>query len=310
MKTRWVWLFLVMVLAVISPALAQEVTPEAPPSIAELSAMFDYDQTSPLDVQEVGVKDQDGIAVHDITFASPVADTDPVSAYLVVPPGDGPFAGVLFVHWLGSPKGNRDEFLDDAITLAHQGAVSVLVNAGWSKGGFWNRDIQHDHDVSVKQVVDLRRGLDVLLAQPNVDADRLALVGHDFGAMYGGLVAGVDHRLKAAVLMAGTTSLSDWFVPYGQGTRLTGDARTQYIAAMSVFDPTLYVAEAKPTNLLFQFSRTDQFISEETELAFYQAASKPRRLELYDSDHSLRSQDVTDARMAWLTKQLKLQASS
>jgi len=308
MKTRWFCLLGVLLLLWLHPVLAQEATPELTPSTDDLSALFAYDQDIQLDIHEVGVTDQDGIAIHDITFASPVADTNPVAAYLVVPPGDGPFAGAVFVHWLGNVKSNREEFLDDALLLAQKGVVSLLLDAAWAHGGvLWNRDLQHDRDASIKQVIDIRRAVDVLVAQPGIDVKRLALVGHDFGSMYSAIVLGVDHRFKAAVLMAGTIRLTDWFIPYGRGPKLAGDELNQYMAALSVFDGPLYVANANPTTLLFQFSRGDNYVPEETALAFYLAASRPRRLELYDTDHALRLQDVTDARIKWLSKVLNLQ---
>ena len=42
-----------------------------------------------------------GVKVEDIVFDGG-AGSD-VSAYLVTPPGAGPFAGVLWIHWLGEP---------------------------------------------------------------------------------------------------------------------------------------------------------------------------------------------------------------
>ena len=38
-------------------------------SIDELRRMFDYDQNLPLDVKEVGVRDSNGVRIHDINYA-------------------------------------------------------------------------------------------------------------------------------------------------------------------------------------------------------------------------------------------------
>src|SRR5712691_11703431 len=76
---------------------------------------------------------------------------------------------------------------------------------------FWRRP-------SSSRVKELRRATDVLLAQPRVDSKRLALVGHDFGAMYGILAAAQtstqpnDRRFAAISLQAFTSSFSDWFL--------------------------------------------------------------------------------------------------
>ena len=58
----------------------------------------------------------------------------------------------------------------------------------------------------------LRRAFDLLLAQPDIDPTRVALVGHDFGAMYGLIAAAQDQRVRTCVLMACVPRLIDWFL--------------------------------------------------------------------------------------------------
>ena len=84
---------------------------------------FAYDRAAPLDIQEVSVSDRAGLQVHTISYASSKGHR--VSAYLVVPPGAGPFAGMLFAHAGGL---DRNEFLDEALLLAKRGAVSLLID--------------------------------------------------------------------------------------------------------------------------------------------------------------------------------------
>src|SRR5687767_6574728 len=89
------------------------------------AALFRYDAAADLKVQEAGVEKQGTASVHDIRF-TPVPGADPVKAYLVVPEGTGPFAGVLWVHWLGEPATtNRTQFLKEAVDLAPKGIVSL-----------------------------------------------------------------------------------------------------------------------------------------------------------------------------------------
>ena len=74
------------------------------PRFETLAREFEYDRQAPLDVREVGKeKRAGGVAVIDLTYASPKGGRVP--AYVVVPAGRGPFAGVLFGHWMmeGSP---------------------------------------------------------------------------------------------------------------------------------------------------------------------------------------------------------------
>jgi cephalosporin-C deacetylase-like acetyl esterase len=47
------------------------------------------------------------------------------------------------------------------------------------------------------ETIDLRRAVDLLIARPDVDQRRLAYVGINYGAAMGGLLAGVEDRIKA-----------------------------------------------------------------------------------------------------------------
>ncbi|PYU03686.1 MAG: hypothetical protein DMG33_16170, partial [Acidobacteria bacterium] len=79
------------------PARAQTSTP------AEVMKLLDYDKSKPLDIQEGKTYDRDGgVKVIELTYASPVQGRVP--AFLVVPPGKGPFAGIVFGHWGGGVK--------------------------------------------------------------------------------------------------------------------------------------------------------------------------------------------------------------
>jgi cephalosporin-C deacetylase-like acetyl esterase len=268
---------------------------------ADVKKLFDYDASASLDIQEKSVEDRDGVTVHDIVFSG--ADGAPISAYLVVPPGSGPFAGILFLHWLEVPEGSRTEFLDEAVTLAAQGVVSIL-----PQGEFpWTRNPQNAKDDTaaiVHEVISQRRAMDVLLAQPDVDAQRIAVVGHDFGAMYGGVLSGVDARAKTYVLMAGTPRFSDWFLIYWR-VATSNEEREAYRVAMKPYDPVEHVRQAAPATIFFQFATKDKYIKKATANEFYEAASEPKRIEWYEADHGLNDQARED-RLMWLVEQLGL----
>ncbi|MDQ3929368.1 MAG: hypothetical protein M3328_09495, partial [Chloroflexota bacterium] len=139
--------------------------------------MFEYDQSVVLDIQEVSREERGGVTVQDISFAVPGSDRR-VGAYLVMPPGSGPFAGILYVHWFEPPKpsSNRTQFLEEAVRMAERGAVSLLVDTMWSPHEWYTtRDLANDYDASTRQVIELRRALDVLISRPGVDKERIAL---------------------------------------------------------------------------------------------------------------------------------------
>jgi hypothetical protein len=88
----------------------------------------------------------------------------------------------------GSEKKNRTEFLDEAIVLAQSGVVSllpdhVIVHPGFVEDNTPLNDKQIA--VEVQEVVNLRRGADLLLARKNIDPNRLAYVGRSCNATSG-----------------------------------------------------------------------------------------------------------------------------
>jgi outer membrane protein assembly factor BamB/dienelactone hydrolase len=272
----------------------------APASPADL---FAYDATRPLDVRETGVVAKDGVTVRDITYG---ADGRRTAAYLVSPSAEGKSRpAALFVHWYEpqSKDSNRTQFLEQARTLAARGAVSLLVETMWSDPAWFRaRDSAKDYDHSVEQVRALRRALDVLLARPDVDPARVAYVGHDFGAMYGAVLAGVDPRVTAGVaLQAGTTSFADWFLI---SAKLQGEAREKFVERLSPLDPVHFVGQAKAP-VYFQFATSDPYVSKANADAFYAAAREPKEIRWYEGGHGLSPQAVAD-RQEWLIARLGL----
>ena len=167
--------------------------------------LFDYDRTVPLDVQEVERWHESRATWTDLTYASPRGGRVP--ATLVVPDGRGPFAGVVLMHGGGADSNRRDLF-PLAAAYARMGAVVVLIDAPFARPENRNPPRRYapmtwtaqDREELVQLIVDLRRAVDLLVARPDVDAQRMAYVGNSFGGATGGLLAGVEDRLPAYAL--------------------------------------------------------------------------------------------------------------
>ena len=69
-----------------------------------------------------------------------------------------------------------------------------------------------DYENSVQEVKELRRDMDVLLSYPRIDPARVAYIGHDFGAMYGMVMTGVDQRISVTAFQAGNSRFGEWFL--------------------------------------------------------------------------------------------------
>jgi pimeloyl-ACP methyl ester carboxylesterase len=210
---------------------------------------------------------------------------------------------VLFFHWLGEPKGDRSEFLDEAMGLAKYGAVSLLIQ-GYFPWAEPFTEVEADRQRIRQQTIEVRRAMDLLLSQAGVDPKRVGYVGHDYGAMYGSIVAGLEKRARTYILIAGMGTFSDWSLKYWPATAAKGDE--VYRRNMDTLDPAHYISRAAPASLLFQFANSDKYISKATATAFYEAASKPKQVEWYDTDHYLNIEAARNDRRVWLTRQLGL----
>jgi dienelactone hydrolase len=265
------------------------------------ASLFDYNRDAALDIRKVGTLQEDGVVVRNLTYASPFNRRR--AAYYVSPESGGPFPVILYVHWYEpeSPDSNRTQFLDEARLMAQQGAASLLVETMWSdRDWFIKRTQDDDYGDSIRQVIELRQAMDLLLAQPGADPSRFALVGHDFGAMYGVVMGSVDPRPTCYILMAGTPRFPDWYLYY---PALEGGPKQAYVDRMVEIDPVNHVARLSPAPLLFQFARDDFHVPQERAFIFYEAAAEPKQIRWYDAGHGLNEKAMQD-RVAWLSEQL------
>jgi len=289
---------------------------ESSPLLEDLVHQFDYDSKAPTDVREIGRQDNGGVTIIDMSYASPRGGRVP--AYLVVPPGTGPFAAILFGHWMmpGSPFKNRKEFLDEAVVLAHSGAISLLIDTPQVREGFVEENdeirAQIQSAESARQmIVDFRRGLDILLARPDVDPKRIAFVGHSFDAHVGGILSAVDKRIGSFVLMAGEFDHNEYvFDPNNQAMlkfrQRVGDETIHQLFQKYAFDdPAHTIGHSSPAAVFLQFGAQDTPISEKQARHYYDLFGQPKKIAFYDAGHALNAAARQD-RVQWLSERLSL----
>lgn len=276
--------------------------PAAPPSTPqppvedEILRLFDYDASAPLDVEEVSVVEMknQGYRYHDITYASPMGGRVP--ATLLVPTtSSGPFAGILLMHGL---PGNRTNNASFARGLVATGAVVIMIDAPFARPE--NRDragwpltfSEVDRLEQIQLMVDLRRAVDLLRAREDVDPERLAYVGYSYGAAMGGLLAGIEPRLKAFGLMVGDGGLIAHFTAadgtlFSELSSRSDEERETWLALLEPIEPIRFVGRAAPGSLFFQNALRDEAVTRDDALAYQAAGSEPKRIEWYESGHFL-----------------------
>uniref|UniRef100_Q026C7 Peptidase S9 prolyl oligopeptidase catalytic domain-containing protein n=1 Tax=Solibacter usitatus (strain Ellin6076) TaxID=234267 RepID=Q026C7_SOLUE len=199
-------------------------------------------------------------------------------------------------------------WLGDAILLAQSGAVSLIVNSPASVAA---GTPEGDREAMIAAVVTLRRAADLLEARDDVDARRIAVVGHSFGAMMVAVAASIDPRFKAAVFEAGLLGMSIHIGtsphPWAQGIRKElGAGLPRYLEVISVVDAAHYIGHAPAIPKLFQSAWYDPGVPHQDSLKFYEEASGPKEMKWYDTAHDIDDIAAVADRTRFLAKALGL----
>ena len=286
---------------------------------AQSASIFDYDRNAPLDLKEISSSMHgETVKVIDLTYASPKGGR--VSAYLVTPQkvNKGKHPAIVFQHWMMAERknANRTEFLEEAVELAQKiGAVSLLIDAPMKREGFKPPADEPkgaaDIAIVTQAVTDLRRAVDVLLARPEVDKERIAFVGHSFGAGMGGILLGVEPRFKAFALLAAEFAVvernrnnqSENFVKWR--AKFSKQEFEDYLARTTPLDPALQVVKPRTTPVLLQYAKNDEFFAGEQDIVrAAKIVAEPKIVKIYeDGAHELNAEARRD-RMEWLALQI------
>jgi dienelactone hydrolase len=267
--------------------------------------LFDYDQQLPLKIVEVESWKDGDVTFTDITYASPKGGGVP--ATLIEPPGSGPFAGVVIQHGLPS---SRQSVYGIGKLYADMGAVVIVIDAPFARPENENRFpllfTEQDREDHIQLIVDLRRAVDLLAAKDNVDPNRLAYMGVSYGGMVGGLLAGVENRLQAYVLVVGDGGLVNHHLVEIEGMitpldEMTKEEVKDWIEFMWPIESIHYISQAKPAALLFQSGTTDGLVPDYLALDYQKAGSDPKTIKWYESGHFLPFAHVLD-QLEWMSQ--------
>lgn len=290
-----------------------------PPKLSypDLLPRFDYDSHAALEMRETDVHKRDKVRLIELNYAG--AGGDRVPAYLLIPPGGGPFPAIIWGHWLkkGSPLANKDEFLEEAVVLARSGVVSLLIDApqarnDWveAKGGPLEAAKQQS-EASTHQVTDLRRGIDLLYGRADVDRKRIAYVGHSWDAHVGAILAGVEIRISAYVLMAsGYADEEETFASKDPQTiahikEVGEDNIREYFREYAWDDPVYFLGHTDRESIFLQFASGDPITKEMAQKYLDRFSAKDKKMEFYDAGHALNAAARLD-RDRWLQKHLAI----
>ena len=273
---------------------AAEPRPAAP-------GLFAYDTSAPLAFRnERRINEDYPVAVYDVSYA---AAGQRIAAYLLVPPKTGrPRPAAVYVHGAG---GDRDQLLVQALWLAGRGAVTLALTAPSAgapaapAGTEPRAALRRQRDLVARDVVAVRRAVDLLQARDDVDRNRIGYLGWSAGARTGAILAGVEPRLRALVLMSGgATPVAAY------AAQAPAELRDDVTRILGQADPLRLIRKAKPGSLLLQDGTQDEVVPRPALEALAAAAPKPD-VRWYEADHALGEAAYRD-QLDWLTEKLGL----
>ena len=192
----------------------------------------DWPEGGPLNIQRSKITPADGFRIETLTYESEPGDHVP--ALLLIPDGvtaEKPAPGIAVWHQhagqyhLGKsePAGLAgDPMHHTGAALAREGYVVLCPDAlcfeerqdpsGRLKGGHYERYeflryVVDGKCMAWKNILDMRRAVDVLVSRPEVQKDRLGCYGHSMGSTHTWLVGPWEPRLKCLV---GNCCLPTW----------------------------------------------------------------------------------------------------
>ena len=173
----------------------------------------------PLDVKELSAEKLDGYTRKKITFA--VEDGDRVPAWLLIPNGDGKQPAMLCLHQTinigkDEPVGlGKQESKQQALHLVKRGYVCLAPD--YPSFGEYKYDFAAAFKAgkyqsgSMKAIWNNMRAVDLLQAMPEVDGERIGVIGHSLGGHNALFTAAFDDRLKVAVSSCGFCSFAKYY---------------------------------------------------------------------------------------------------
>ncbi len=219
----------------------------------------------------------------DVTFAS--ADGLRLGGWFIPPHSASDGSTIIFVHGLGS---NRSGLLDQAAFVVEEGYGAFLIELrghGLSEGDVTT--------FGLMEVNDVQGAVDYLETRPEVNAERLGLVGQSLGGSTVIQAAARIPEIDVVVAESAFTSLED---NVAEGVRILANLPPFPFAPLMIYfgsreagidisqvRPIDVVDEIAPRPLLIIHGRLDRLVPVDNAERLYAAAGEPRQLHLIDN---------------------------
>jgi len=286
-----------------------------------------YDPRAPLNVSVSETNEVNGLTpakaytIARFTFDGYRGEKIPTLLSMPIQRGGKKLPVVIFLHGIGQSK----DFLKEITAPFNQVGFAVVCFDQYTRG---ERKLRGKESFlarykafaerAAKTVNETRRLIDYLSARPDIDPQRIYLVGASYGAVTGTIVMAKDKRLQAGVLVYGGGDYRKLLDSYANHLgvavalglidgrnlnperpplpkltpaqeRKVGVALGCIIPIARYFlgaaDPIYYADQISPTPVYFQNGKYDVLVPAAAGKALQDAAREPKKITWYESDH-------------------------
>lgn len=250
-----------------------------------------YDSSAPLNTRTISQQKEGSMETSETVFEGVNGIPVPLVSFYPADQKSSPLPCVIFLHGIGQSK----SFLKIIAPYFTSRGYAITCFDQHTRG---ERKLDSDTSKAGKAlairrraaltVMETRRLVDYLEADPKIANKRIYLVGASFGAMMGTIAASQEPRIAATALIYGG---GNWKL-FGDSAMLrkeigswSDEAATIVDFIMAPADPVIHAPKLNSRPLLIQNGRQDTLIPESAAQALINAAGKQAEVIWYDSDH-------------------------
>jgi len=244
--------------------------------------------------------EQQGFRVFNLKFPSAITTKYPenntVYAEWYRPNGDGPFPAAVVLDILG---GDQTLARVQASYLAKKGIAALFVQMAYygprrpagGKVRLLMPNIDHSLAGVRQTVLDVRRAAAWLAARPEVDQERLGIVGTSLGSFMGSLSAEMEPRFKKIAIVLGGGGVVDAFYDHPRGAPLRalyegmGGTKAKLHAIVAIADPLTRAENLRNRQVIMVGASRDDVVPPSATRRMWEAIGRPT-IVWYDATHT------------------------
>ncbi len=248
-----------------------------------VTSYYEYDKVIPLKDTLALLEETDVFKLYHLKYTS--AHNKMVTGLLSIPKNEkAPYPVIILMHGLGDHK--EVDYVTYGNSRFTKNGYAVLrldmSDHGERKGDFYDFDLTGDYKYWTREIIsqtvfDLRRAVDFIETQKELDAKRIGYYGISLGGITGTIFCGVETRVKVPIVALAGGQLN---LLYGR-TGLSHEAKE----FTSIIEPLNFVQMIAPRPFLMLNAENDEVVPPIMSKLLFRKAKQPKAIIWYNAKH-------------------------